>query len=148
MRNQWILQCVVVAMCAAYAMGLECYVCKDKEEDNACGKMGEEFNAAEIKTEICEETRNVTASERYVCGKTITTYQSVSNPENKGIIASRYCDTTSEEDDECEEDTSSGTTTVNCICSTELCNAGTRTTSAIGAVLALLSAVAAAAHWI
>ena len=65
------------------ASALECYTCKDKEDDSACGKMGEEWDGDHDSIELvkCPEPgKNETG--RAVCGKTITTFQSNQNPDS------------------------------------------------------------------
>jgi len=143
MQYQWVLVSALVVVLASSALGLKCYVCTDKESDNACGKMGEEFKeTADIKVVDCPEPSK-NESGRAVCGKTITEYQSISNEDNKGTIANRYCDIVDYED-QCWSKDGAKTATYICVCSDEdKCNAAV--TTSVVSLATLAAAVLAGA---
>lgn len=143
MQYQWVFVCALVAVLASSALGLKCYECSDKEADNACGKMGEEFKKTDdIKVVDCPEPSK-NESGRAVCGKTITQYQSLSDTENKGTIANRFCDIV-EYEDQCWYKDGAKTSTNICVCSNEdKCNAAV--TTSVVSLATLAAAVLAGA---
>lgn len=143
MQYQWVFVCALVAVLASSALGLQCFSCKGKDADNACGKMGEEFVPTSIDVVDCPEPgQNETG--RAVCGKTITEYQATSDPENSGTIANRFCDIVDYKD-QCWTKDGGTTSTYICVCSDEdKCNAAVAS-SVVSLVTLAAAAVAARA---